>query len=414
MTNVRRVLAALIVAVGATSAVASHAALQWQPTSLPSGFRYQLAAGPSGQIVAVGGGVMYRSLDDGATWAPMATTAPPGFSVHLAYDSQGALYLSDFALGVFRSDDDGAHWSTGLVEEGCNGLAVSGADVVFAGLTYTGNGKVHRSANGGALWSEIALPEASGSFATECFAFGDSGEVYAGTIDGFYRSADHGLTWQRSNTGLSGINVRTLITAPDQTLYMQTNFPSLIDGVYRSRDRGRTWERRGGTGPYFEAMLALPNGDLLGVKDAVVQRSTDAGASWQNDHAGIPASERPQSLLMSPTGRLFVGGRYVYRTTSSLLDAEPPARATALALRAPSPNPSRESVVIRFVLPAAGDAAVELFDLGGRRVAWERAPHGPAGERAVRFDTRMLPAGTYVCRLSAGGASTARRLVVLH
>jgi photosystem II stability/assembly factor-like uncharacterized protein len=408
----RAQLSVLVALLGVTGlAGTSSAALEWEMTDLPLAFDYALAQGPDGQILAVGGGVVYRSLDDGATWAPTGALPGNALARHAVYSSTGSLYVSDFALGVFRSDDDGVGWSGNLVDEGCNGLAVSPLDVVFAGLTYTGNGRVHRSSDGGANWSSIPLPGSTQSFSTECFAFGDSGEAYAGTIDGFFRSSDHGLTWQRFVSGLGGLHVRALAVAPNQKLYAQTVFPSLIDGVYRSSDRGRTWTRLDVGHPYFAALAATPWGEVLGVEDAEVRSTTDEGLTWTSTSQGIAANEQLGEILVASTGRVLVAGRRVYRSTQAPLDAGSP-NPKRIALATPSPNPVTGEARIRFSLSHPGRARLSLYDLSGRRVAVLVEGDLPGGAHAARLDAHRLPAGVYVCELVAAGRSITRRLVV--
>jgi hypothetical protein len=68
------------------------------------------------------------------------------------------------------------------------------------------------------------------------------------------------------------------------------------------------------------------------------------------------------------------------------------------------PNPVRAEAQIRFAVPTAGQATVDLFDLGGRRV-WSK----PLGQLAAGQHTaslpvgamRALPPGVYLVRLKA-------------
>lgn len=397
----------------ALASVLPAAAADWEITSLPAGYQYQVAVAPSGEIVACGGATVYRSSDDGATWSPAGPFAAHGFPHALSFSPSGALFASDFALGVFRSDDLGATWTPSLVDEGCNGIGVGPGGVVYAGLTYTGNGMVHRSTDDGAQWQGVSLPGASHSFATECFGFGDSAEVYAGTIDGLYRSTDHGLTWTEHSTGLLGQHVRTLAVAPDQDVYVQTLYPALFDGLYRSTDRGRTWQRVPAPAPYFSAMLVGPGGEILGTQEGAVHRSTDRGLTWVPSTSGLNANERLTSIAITPTGRLITGGWRVYRSTSSLLAAEGPS-SPEVALAPVQPNPVRGSTRVRFALPRAMTVELAVFDISGRRVATLFDGPGGAGEHAVAFETRSLPVGAYVCRLNAGGLSLSRRLLIVR
>src|SRR4051812_29235221 len=76
------------------------------------------------------------------------------------------------------------------------------------------------------------------------------GEVFAGAVDGVYRSSDHGRSWRRS--GVEGCDVWDVIAAPgdSRTLYAGTQ-PA---HMFRSRDGGDTWEN-------FDSFLTAPGSD---------------------------------------------------------------------------------------------------------------------------------------------------------
>ncbi len=84
----------------------------------------------------------------------------------------------------------------------------------------------------------------------------------------------------------------------------------------------------------------------------------------------------------------------------------------ALGLGALAPNPSAATAELAVSLATAGPAVLAVFDVLGREVA--RVLDGPlaAGDHTVRVDVSALPAGTYLARLTAGGATVARPFTV--
>jgi hypothetical protein len=78
----------------------------------------------------------------------------------------------------------------------------------------------------------------------------------------------------------------------------------------------------------------------------------------------------------------------------------------------------RGAATVEFVLPEAGEARLELFDLGGRRVA--TLAEGPfrAGMHRVRWDGQgeagALPAGLYFVRLLSGGQARSQAVPLLR
>lgn len=87
------------------------------------------------------------------------------------------------------------------------------------------------------------------------------------------------------------------------------------------------------------------------------------------------------------------------------------------ALYQSRPNPVRGTVLIPFDLPRASTATLELFDAQGRRIRRIRIALAP-GRHELPVDLReeggrALAAGVYAYRLTAGGESAERRLVVV-
>ncbi len=77
-------------------------------------------------------------------------------------------------------------------------------------------------------------------------------------------------------------------------------------------------------------------------------------------------------------------------------------------------NPSRDGRLrLRFALPGAGAARLEVFDVGGRRVAAREVGALGAGSHVATFgDDAPLPPGLYLARLTRGSASSSARVVV--
>ncbi len=78
-----------------------------------------------------------------------------------------------------------------------------------------------------------------------------------------------------------------------------------------------------------------------------------------------------------------------------------------------APNPATTTVRFRFTTSVAGDVAIDLYDVTGRRVASVPAGTQPAGTHEVSVPTSMLASGTYSAVLTRSGRRIAtRRLVV--
>jgi beta-lactamase superfamily II metal-dependent hydrolase len=89
-----------------------------------------------------------------------------------------------------------------------------------------------------------------------------------------------------------------------------------------------------------------------------------------------------------------------------------------LALARPMPNPSRGETVLRFSLPQAGHARLEIVDVSGRSL-WREDGDLEAGAHSLRWDGRGLRgepagAGLYFVRLTTPWGARTERLVRLQ
>jgi len=86
-------------------------------------------------------------------------------------------------------------------------------------------------------------------------------------------------------------------------------------------------------------------------------------------------------------------------------DPVPPPQ---VSFAAPSPNPARESIALRFHLPREADVRLAIYDVAGRRVRELASGARAAGEQAIGWDLRdeaghLVHAGLYFARLEAEG-----------
>jgi hypothetical protein len=211
---------------------------------------------------------------------------------------------------------------------------------------------------------------------------------------------------------------------------LRLRFRLASDGAWR----GRGWliAELGEAADDREGGSAFAGGDYLmywggAVPDyAVVESSSDGGASWFAVWDGAPRVRQP--------------GEYSLATSALLLAADPPAgtllrarfqldvgevvlRAAAwpvetgaapVVLGPVSPNPARDSC--RFDLRVeAGAAELQLHDLRGRRLrTWTL----PAGDYRFAWNGRdgqgrRVSAGTYLFTLTSPAAAPLHRKVVL-
>jgi hypothetical protein len=120
--------------------------------------------------------------------------------------------------------------------------------------------------------------------------------------------------------------------------------------------------------------------------------------------------------------RVTAGARYGYRLGVMEAGREvflgetwvdvPATLQLSLAFRS---NPTREDLGVAFSLPDASPARLELFDVGGRRIASREVGTLGAGSHIVTLgDGRRFAPGVYLLRLSQGTRSLKARGVVVR
>jgi photosystem II stability/assembly factor-like uncharacterized protein len=331
-----------------------------------------------------GGGFLFLSTDNGATWRPSMRNMPPRLITYsIIQDTRDAniIYLGT-NLGVYRSLDRGASWApvwtaakttptkkrtsarapqsaaarnaTELTRRAQQVLNAAGYSV---GVPDGRAGKVTLSAlkrfqaarrlpvsgkfdeatlselgiksNGASEDSVTALTDAVNALVQTVDAESQRPVFLAATNMGLYRSFDPTRGWQRVPFG-SGLDQRTTCIATDvqnpDTIWAGT----ASSGLLVTRDGGKLWQRVSGV-PYDAPInvIALdakrPNYLYVGTKQAFY-RSQNGGASWSRRGGDLPFGDFT-SILINPrnSDEIFVGNAYqtgeygggVYRTLNA-------------------------------------------------------------------------------------------------
>lgn len=113
----------------------------------------------------------------------------------------------------------------------------------------------------------------------------------------------------------------------------------------------------------------------------------------------LPYDARPANDTL--VGSLSVG--------LGIADEKADARRASFAI---APNPLGGLATVRYSLPKAGLATLDVFDVAGRAVLTQAIAAGRKG--TVSLDLRKLEAGVYVVKVAAEGFSTTQKLVVEH
>lgn len=135
--------------------------------------------------------------------------------------------------------------------------------------------------------------------------------------------------------------------------------------------------------------------------------------SWNAGSDGDPAVLEADGVMhrLEAAGELTIA-RPVENLTLLNRPAVTERIPTQFALDQNYPNPFNPTTVIRYALPLEAHVTLKVYDVLGRQVA--TLVDGPqhAGVHSATFDAN-LPSGVYLYRLSAGGFSDQKRMLLL-
>ncbi len=158
-------------------------------------------------------------------------------------------------------------------------------------------------------------------------------------------------------------------------------------------------------------------------------REVNGGTGYRSQNSptvefGLGATAAVDSVVVRwPCGTeeswttLAVDQRHTLVENGSTTDA-PPAAVASLRLHPARPNPFNPRTEVRFELPAAGRAVLEVYDLAGRRVRTLIDGDLPAGPHTAVWsgdddEGRPAATGTYLMRLRHAGAMEVQRATLV-
>jgi photosystem II stability/assembly factor-like uncharacterized protein len=241
----------------------------WQVLPIPPKAQvYAIATDPDNAdlvFAATDRGIV-RSSDGGQTWLTLLRGGEAGkqildgvfYSLVVVKTARGnRVYVAGEGDQIHwrATNDTGSFWQTRICQVCVRAVFALASDPLNSDRLLAGSdeGRLAISTNGGNDWSQTTVPLPSVpalKFSVLKFNPTNPQIVYVGSGtnrnrsdgEGFYRSLDGGLTWQRFNNWASSEGAGTYIQgiALDPT-NSQTIFIAGSAGVFRSDDGGNTW-----------------------------------------------------------------------------------------------------------------------------------------------------------------------------
>ena len=447
-------LAPALLTASALFTAAAPASAQWQridTNGLPvggSGIRVASVAATESAVFVTAGqpNTLWRSTDDGTTWARVTAVPAPASGVATVYAAGRTVLVQETAPSaqLHVSTDGGATWTSRA--------ATAPFDVPIATLAHpvtTSGGRSHAFVAGS---NPNRLHVTHDDFATTAPALAETaidqivsnGRVFlalplrTNQTMTYQRSLDGGRTWSVAYTG--ALAADTAYPSRDSLLVFRltpsgTNFTQ--GTIFGSRDATA-----------FPALDIVPSGP-----STVIESSPEHSAVYHTFRLSVQAGRASQTIRSNFPAQRFgtvsfvchgdggtgtnraLSSRYVYlmsscdETGASTLQslwrhpvsgasvAAAPAvrvRSAGLSLERPAPHPVRGAAGVYFHLDVpAADARLVLRDALGRTVRVLHEGTAAAGDTRAVLDTRGLAAGVYAVTLTAGGQAATQRVVVL-
>jgi photosystem II stability/assembly factor-like uncharacterized protein len=306
-----------------------------------------LVAPQQGPVYACGRKRLYRSPDQGRTWAalddlqgrPSALTLAPGGEV-----------LAGLPGRIARSTDTGLTWTlggTGL-PTGATILDIAVSSLEDFAARYTlhavaGDG-VYRSHDSGQTWQRHDA--GLGGPQVDALAFGGSGELVAATQMGLYRRAGEMDAWQPVAPGFRYEHFYSLARHDASGIL----YAGAQHGLLRSRDGGAIWEDITGeltAHGVFGVLVDPANAQHLYIRLAYerIYESHDGGQTWTALWEGMESHHVVLSMVYTPSGDLWSGtqeGLFHWDRADARWQLEPlPLPNQSVFVIAPDPNDKR-------------------------------------------------------------------------
>ncbi len=133
-------------------------------------------------------------------------------------------------------------------------------------------------------------------------------------------------------------------------------------------------------------------------------------AYTESPGSGIDLALIGDQIILADT---YCIGLYNFDPYAGVKPREVGAVPRDYSLLSPFPNPFNATTTLGFNLPKSSSVRLQIYDLGGRRVADLVDGSFPGGAYQVQFECSSLGSGIYFARFQAGAYIATRKLVLL-
>ena len=258
-------------------------------------------------------GGLFISEDSGRTWYSQAQMSGQSIRAMGRSQSNPQEIVAGTLKGVFRSMDNGVHWtqvspegSTEIHEVESIAIDPTDGNVIYAGTWHL----PWKTTDGGAHWENIKQGIIDDSDVFSIIVDPQSPKtVFASACSGIYKSEDAGAQFRKVQ-GIPSSARRTRKLTQD-TENPRTVFAGTTEGLYRTLDSGEKWERMTGGDVIVNDVFVDPKNSqhvLLATDRGGIYRSEDGGSMFEPSNSGF-SSRQVVAYAASPQNpsEVYVG-----------------------------------------------------------------------------------------------------------
>lgn len=238
----------------------------------------------SGALLKSDGKALYRSVDQGASWASIPLPPLAGGSIAaiaVPADRAGAVFIAGPGLGVLSTENEGSSWTrsnTGLPSNEVTAFAAHATlgETLYAFVPENG---IYRSQDAGENWKLVdkGPKEIQQLIHTDMQGSMETGWLYAATSQGVRVSMDCFCLWRDAGE-LNG-QTDTVAYDPQQP---ERLYAASEQGLFRSTNGGQEWEPATAPDALVAALTVTSSGIVFAASsDGALFRSTDHAETWE-------------------------------------------------------------------------------------------------------------------------------------